>query len=114
MWSRWQSWGSDHRIGMKNEELEQILARIRHLKPELVENFGVEKIGVFGSFSAGSQHQGSDIDLIVEIKRPFSLIKLARMERFLSDRLGRPVDLVTPQGLKSFMRETVLEEVKYA
>jgi predicted nucleotidyltransferase len=36
-----------------------------------------------------------------------------RLENFLSERLGKQVDLVTPDPLKAVIRQDVLSEVIY-
>ncbi len=96
------------------EELEQVLQRIRRIKPGLEKHYGICKIGVFGSYARGDQHGQSDIDLIVELSRPVGLLKLIRAERYLSSELGRPVDLLTVDSLKPYMKDMVLKEVVYA
>ena len=46
------------------QEIIQILERA---KPELVREFGVTRLAVFGSYSRGEQHAGSDVDILVEV-----------------------------------------------
>jgi predicted nucleotidyltransferase len=43
----------------------------------------------------GEDHDGSDVDVAVEIEpeRPFSLIRLEETRLLLQDAVGRPVDL---------------------
>ena len=40
-------------------------------------------------------------------------VTFMRLEQFLSERLGRPVDLVTTDSLKPVIRQDVLSEVIY-
>ena len=56
----------------------------------------------------------SDIDLLVEFNRPIGLFAFARLQRELGDRLGRPVELVTPAALKPQLRERILREAVIA
>ena len=46
------------------QEIIQILERA---KPELAREFGVTRLAVFGSYSRGEQHAGSDVDILVEV-----------------------------------------------
>jgi len=49
---------------------DEILAKLRELKPTLNKEFAVKEIGLFGSFSDVSYTSESDIDLLVEFERP--------------------------------------------
>jgi uncharacterized protein len=93
---------------------EGVLGILRDLKDELNLRFHVKSIGVFGSVSRGEQTEASDIDILVEFSRPVGFFTFMELEGFLSDRLGTPVDLVTPDALKPTLRETVAREVSYA
>jgi len=50
-------------MGKSLDEIKEILKK--HEK-ELKEKFGVEEIGVFGSYVRGEQKKDSDIDILVE------------------------------------------------
>ena len=45
--------------------IEEIRDQLEALKPALREEFGVETIGVFGSYSRGEQTKKSDVDVLV-------------------------------------------------
>jgi hypothetical protein len=89
-----------------NEKLQ------RHLRALRVQ-YGVDRIGLFGSFVRGEQHPGSDIDLLVEFARPVGLFKFMELENQLSELLGGKVDLVTRNALKPQIGKRILDEVKY-
>lgn len=72
----------------------------------------VSMIGVFGSMARGEAKQKSDIDLIVRFSKRKSLLALVRLERELSEALGRKVDLLTEGGLSPYLRERILKEMK--
>lgn len=90
-----------------------VLATLATLKDELATRFHVAKIGVFGSVSRGEQTPESDIDILVEFSRPVGFFTFMELEAFLSDRLGAPVDLVTPDAIKPVMRERIARETAY-
>lgn len=78
----------------------------------------IKKLSLFGSVLTDSFNPDSDIDILVEFesgKGP-TLLGLARMERELSEILGRKVDLRTPQELSIYFRNKVLStaQVQYA
>lgn len=79
----------------------------------LRDRFKVRKIGVFGSFARGEQEATSDIDILVDFRKPVSLIDFVALERHLSEILGRKVDLVMRSALKPRIGKHILREVRY-
>jgi predicted nucleotidyltransferase len=71
-------------------------------------------IGVFGSMARGEARQKSDVDLIVRFSKRKSLLALVRLERELSEALGRKVDLLTEGALSPYLRERILKEMRVA
>ena len=71
---------------------EEILTILVHTKPELERRFGVRRIGLYGSYSHGTQTESSDIDLIVELKEP-KFDALAGLYIYMEQVLGREVDI---------------------
>lgn len=65
-----------------------------HLRAE-----GAAYIAVFGSYVRDEETPTSDIDVLVRFDGRVSLLELARIERELGERLGRPVELVTEAAL---------------
>jgi predicted nucleotidyltransferase len=63
------------------QEIEKIIKKNR---PELENKFGLQKIGIFGSYVRGEQNEESNLDLLVEIKRPAGMIKFLKLENYLS------------------------------
>lgn len=95
---------------MTLDEVKNILAR--H-KRELAETYGVESLGVFGSFARGEEDERSDVDLLVEFGKPIGFVAFMRLERRLGEILGKRVDLVTKKALKPHIGAIVLREVQY-
>ena len=56
-------------------------------------------VAVFGSVARGDDHEGSDIDLLVDFEPGSSLFDLMGMADELTELLGRPVDVVGRDGL---------------
>jgi predicted nucleotidyltransferase len=55
----------------------------------------VSKASVFGSFARGDFTPQSDLDLLVEFKKPVSLFDEIDLQQELETSVGRKVDLVT-------------------
>ena len=62
--------------------------------PKLREEYGVERIALYGSFASGTATEKSDVDLIVHLSRPLGL-EFITLGEHLEKMLGRKVDLVT-------------------
>ena len=79
--------------------------------PDLRHRYGVEYLAVFGSVARGDEQASSDVDLLVRFEgRPPSLFTYVRLEREISELLGRPVDLVMESALKPRLRDRILAE----
>jgi uncharacterized protein len=92
---------------------DEILAKLRELKPTLNKEFAVKEIGLFGSFSDGSYTSESDIDLLVEFENPIGW-KFFSLEIYLEKKFGRKIDLVTKNALKDRIKQSILKDINYA
>ncbi len=90
---------------------EDILPRLKTLKPELRARYKVKEIGLFGSIIRGEQKETSDIDILVEFDQPIGFFKFLELEEYLSTQLGRKVDLVSKKALKPRIGSAILKEV---
>lgn len=72
----------------------------------------VSMVGVFGSMARGKAKKESDIDLIVRFSKRKSLLSVVRLERELSDAMGRKVDWLTEAAISPYMRERVMKELR--
>jgi uncharacterized protein len=94
-------------MAIKNDTIEKIRKQRDYLSSE----FGVEKIGLFGSVATGADNDSSDIDLIVEFSRPMGL-KFIRLVEYLEAILGRKVDLLTRDGLENIRVKKVADDIR--
>jgi predicted nucleotidyltransferase len=76
----------------------------------LANEFGVRRIGLFGSASRGQSGEGSDIDLVVEFERPIGL-RFMELGDYLESLLGHKVDLLTPAGIQAIRSQTIRQEI---
>ena len=78
----------------------------------------IRRLSVFGSALRGELLPQSDIDFLVEFDPEHvpGLIRLAAMERELSEIIGRKADVRTEEDLSRYFRKQVVEsaEVQYA
>ena len=83
---------------------------LRKAMPELQQRFGVVSVRIFGSVARDEAGPDSDVDILVEFARPVSLFVLADLRLFLTEALGRPVDVGTEASLRPRIREAVVAE----
>lgn len=79
---------------------------------ETLRNFGVKRIGLFGSYVSGKAHSSSDIDLLVELER-LTFNDYMGLTLFLEDLFEKKVDLVTHNSVKPRLKPYVEKEVEY-
>ncbi len=94
-------------------ELETIKQKIAQSKEYLRKTYGVEEIGVFGSFARGDSNENSDIDISIVLnhKIPVGFFEFARMKFYLEDLFGRKVDLVIKSGIKPIIKDRILSQL---
>jgi|LakMenE18May11ns_1017448.scaffolds.fasta_scaffold8746376_2 predicted nucleotidyltransferase len=92
--------------------LESLLFDLKNLKPELTSKFYVDTIGLFGSVTRTDFSDSSDIDIIVEFKRPVG-VEFIDLADFLERKFNRKVDLISKNGLKQNFYEEIKNEIQY-
>ena len=90
---------------------EEVIQALRVALPRLASEYGVKRIGLFGSFARGTQERDSDIDLLVEFERPIGL-KFVELAESLEELLGHKTDVLTPDGLKGIRVERVASDIQ--
>jgi predicted nucleotidyltransferase len=88
-----------------------VISILRKESSFLAKEYGVKRIGIFGSCARGEETGKSDVDIVVEFKRPIGL-KFVRLADHLEKILGRKVDLLTPAGIEGIRIKRVAEEIK--
>ncbi|OGE81032.1 MAG: hypothetical protein A3H72_03715 [Candidatus Doudnabacteria bacterium RIFCSPLOWO2_02_FULL_48_8] len=88
--------------------LEEVKAKIT----PVLQQSGVEYAGVFGSLARGQDRPDSDVDLLVRFQELPGLFGYIRLERRLSEVLGKKVDLATEESLHPMIKGNVLSELK--
>jgi hypothetical protein len=93
---------------------EKVLVQLKELKPLLNQKYGVVKLGLFGSVARGDNTENSDIDILIEVKKPkFNLLDFVELKQFLEEKLNCKVDLVMEKAIKPRLRKSILSEVIY-
>lgn len=79
---------------------------------DILTQYQVKRIGLFGSYLHGQQSGTSDVDFLVEFVKP-SFDNYMGLLEFLEQGLDRKVDLVTKKSLSRYMLPRVRKEVRW-
>ncbi len=84
---------------------QQILNYLRPYQPE--------RVGIFGSWARGENGSESDLDILIKLSKPVSLLTFTRMERELSETLNVKVDLVSENALQNErLKQYILKDLQ--
>lgn len=90
-----------------------ILDRLRQLKPDLIQRYGITKIGIFGSVARNEASDASDIDIVVEMQ-PI-LLKRAGLKLELEAIFQRSVDVIRYRDdMNPYLKSRIDREARYA
>ena len=90
---------------------EKITTLLKEKQAYLAAEFGVARIGLFGSYEKGTAQENSDIDLVIEFSHPIGFRFIALVE-YLEELLGAPVDILTPAGIEGIRIPRVAKEIQ--
>lgn len=92
---------------------DQIINKLKELKPILKERYGIEEFAVFGSVAKGTDTDQSDVDIAVlrlNLKDAFALLK---DKEYLSEKLKKSVDIGTFRSMKTFIKNRIQKDFVY-
>jgi len=79
---------------------------------EFNKSYGVNKIGLFGSFARDEANKSSDIDIFVDMKP--RIFKLIAVKEKIENDLNRKVDIVrNHKGIKPILKKMINKDVIY-
>ena len=87
---------------------EDVISFISAHKTKFEKEFGVKRIGLFGSFARGEMREESDIDIVVEIEKP-DLFHMIGIKQAIEEGLGTKVDIVR---LRNRMNPTLRSRIE--
>ena len=101
---------------LQNEEMmmpdrEKIAEILREKYPYLVSEYGIRKIGLFGSYAKGKQTEDSDVDIVAEFERPIGL-RFVEFAEYLEKILGRRTDVLTPEGVNGILVKRIARDIE--
>ena len=98
---------------MAVQRKENVLSLIQAHRDQ-IKSFGVNKLGLFGSFVRQQQDADSDIDVLVEFERGYKTYdNFIQVVFYLEELFGRRVELVTTEALSPYLGPHIIDEVEY-
>jgi predicted nucleotidyltransferase len=79
--------------------------------PYLAGEFGVAKIGIFGSVAKETSAENSDVDIVVEFQKPIGF-KFIDLADYLENLLQAKVDLLTRDGIDNIRIKSIADDIK--
>ncbi len=77
--------------------------------------FGIQFIGVFGSFARDEASDHSDIDILYKIEKDkkLSIFKYLKLTKELEDFFHKKIDLVRDETLKPQIKSYIQKDISY-
>lgn len=79
---------------------------------DVLEQYKVKKIGLFGSYARGEQTSNSDIDFLIDFKEP-TFDNFMNLVFFLENIFNTHVELITDGNLSPYMLPYIEKEIKW-
>lgn len=95
-------------------EKEKILNFLSNNKEKLTIEFGVNSIGLFGSYINNIQNRESDIDILIDVKDSFKNYKYyIELKQFLENNFGKKVDIVYKNAMNPLIKMEIQNSIIY-
>jgi len=92
---------------------DDIIKILREKLPYLNSEFGVRRIGLFGSYSVGTPDENSDIDVVVHLTKQ-DLFDLIGIKQDLEEILKYPIEIVSYwDNMNTFLKRRIDTEAVY-
>ena len=89
------------------------LSLLKNYKKEKGSRYGISALGVFGSVARGESTEGSDVDVVIRMKKP-NLLLLSKIRIELEEQFQTHVDLVSYRDkMNPFLKQRINNEAVY-
>jgi len=90
---------------------KEITRVLKEHYPYLAAEYGVKRIGLFGSYAKDTPTETSDIDIVVEFDRPIGF-RFFELVEYLETLLGTQVDVLTPAGIQGIRSDRIARDIE--
>jgi len=90
-----------------------ILKILKEFEENHAEEYGILLMGIFGSVAKDQATEGSDVDVVVKMKKP-DLLTLSRMRIELEELMHVHVDIISyRETMNNFLKKKIDREAVY-
>jgi predicted nucleotidyltransferase len=98
---------------MDKIDRDNVLRILKSHKTDLASNYGLLKLGVFGSVARNEAKKGSDIDIVVETQVP-DLLRMVNLKEDIEKILHSKVDLIRYRSrMNALLKKRIDKEAHY-
>lgn len=91
----------------------EILDALTDFRRTRDDEYGLLRLGVFGSVARDQMTEDSDVDIVIDLAQP-NLLTLAAIMIRLEELLGQPVDVVHYKGMRNeYLKRRIDREAIY-
>jgi predicted nucleotidyltransferase len=91
----------------------EILRILKQHKTENFEKYGIDTMGIFGSYARDAADEESDIDIVVEMRNP-DLYALVPIKEEFEKRFDKSVDIVRKrEKMGPYLRKRIERDAQY-
>jgi len=87
------------------------IAEIKQKIIPVLEEYGVDYAGVFGSVARGEELAESDVDILVTLEQPIGVYKFMELQEKLENVIGRDVDLVSKSAVNKYIEPYITHDL---
>jgi len=91
----------------------EILEILKQYKKENSKKYGINNLGIFGSYSRDQNIEDSDIDIVIETQEP-DLYKLVHIKEELEKLFNKSVDIVrNREKMNPYLKKRIEKDAQY-
>jgi len=90
---------------------EGVIKKLKDQQSFLSLEFGIKRIGLFGSYAKGIQTEESDIDIVAEFNKPIGL-RFLDFSNYLENLFNKKTDILTIEGINGIRNPRIAESIK--
>jgi len=90
-----------------------IIQKLKKLKKDLKERFGIEEFALIGSYARGEETKDSDIDIVILKIKQKDYFKRVNAKYFLEKKLQKKVDIGYYDSIRPIIKEEIKKDMIY-